>query len=160
GDTAGTERAQRIEQNTVQGFGLQNPSTSPVEGVEPFNNIAATFIPPYGHRGGHGPGACVFDYDRDGRPDLFVANVHGNSLYHNDGDGTFTDVTEYAGVGDSRVSFSAAAADVNGDGYLDMYVSNFVAPRFLSFWEPYFNGARNTLYLNDRDGTFTDVTDP
>ncbi len=223
--TAQTERTQRLNEVDNQSFGLKNPITTPVADVEPFTNIAATFIPPFQHRGGHGPGVCIFDYDRDGKPDIFVPNPNGNALYHNEGNnvfrdvareagvldeehagtgcvafdydndgypdiyvanraavkdgmdprydpqnarntlfhnnrnGTFTDVTEKAGVGDTRVSFSAAVADVNGDGYPDLYVSNFIAPGFLGFWKPHFNGARNTLYLNNRDGTFTDVTD-
>jgi tetratricopeptide (TPR) repeat protein len=99
------------------------------------------------------PGWCTLwaDYDNDGRLDLFVGRngwggPQANSLFHNNGDGTFTDVAQQAGVADPRrACFTAAWADYNGDGRLDLYVSNFY-------------GAPNVLYHNNGDGTFTDVT--
>jgi len=87
------------------------------------------------------------DFDNDGRLDLFVGNEFAPSqLFHNNGDGTFTDVAHAAGV--DRVSFTkgVVAGDYDNDGYPDIYVSNL--------------GAENFLFHNNRDGTFTDVARP
>jgi hypothetical protein len=107
-----------------------------------------------------GPGGALFDYDGDGYLDIYLVNgcwlrevndnqgrdLRGklfNALYHNNGDGTFTDVTEKAGVGDQGYSMGASAADYDGDGDLDLYVLNY---------------GPNVLYRNNGDGTFTDVS--
>ena len=78
-------------------------------------------------------GVAVGDYDNDGHPDLFVSGVHGNTLYHNNGDGTFTDVTRKAGLdkwNDPQYgplwSVAAAWVDVNNDGLLDLFVVNYL----------------------------------
>lgn len=126
---------------------------------------------------GYGMGVAVGDYDNDGRADIFLASVTGNQLLHNNGDGTFTDVTAKAGVGGVHAhgkkmwSVGAGWFDYNNDGLLDLFVVNYC------HWEvnkdPYCalkEGLRaychpnqylplyNTLYRNNGDGTFTDVT--
>ncbi|MBI1928211.1 CRTAC1 family protein [Candidatus Poribacteria bacterium] len=117
-----------------------------------------------------GSGAAFLDYDRDGFQDIYFVNgadlaspqhprsippskedrgdVGGeglpwNALYRNNGDGTFTDVTETAGVGDTGYGMGCTVGDYDNDGFPDLYVTNFGA---------------NVLYHNNGDGTFTDVT--
>ncbi len=68
---------------------------------------------------------AVGDYDDDGFDDVYVTNLGRNTLFHNQGDGTFLDVTDAAGVGDTRWSASAAWADLDLDGDLDLYVTNY-----------------------------------
>jgi tetratricopeptide (TPR) repeat protein len=97
--------------------------------------------------------SLFFDYDHDGDVDLFVTRdgwrgVAGNSLYRNNGDGTFSDVTRQAGMIGESDSFIASLADINNDGWVDIYVANGVSQA---------DGAANNLYLNNRDGTFRDV---
>lgn len=98
-----------------------------------------------------GSGALFFDYDNDGNLDIYVVNANTippstenrNTLYRNNGDATFTDVTEAAGIGDIGYGVGCAAADIDNDGYTDIYVTNFGA---------------NRLYQNNGDATFTDIT--
>jgi uncharacterized protein YbaA (DUF1428 family) len=98
---------------------------------------------------GHTFTVCWVDYDADGWLDLFVGNWNVvNCIYHNDGDGTFTKVTT-APMASDYGALAASWADYDGDGDLDVYMAN--APQGPS-------GLRNAYYLNDGDGTFTEVT--
>ena len=78
-------------------------------------------------RSGWGQACCVGDYDNDGFDDLFVSYFGRNVLYHNNGDGTFTDVSEKAGVaGSGRWGAGCCFLDYDRDGYLDLFVANYV----------------------------------
>lgn len=109
---------------------------------------------------GTGSGAMFFDYDGDGWLDIYFTNgcwlkdvndnrgrkLRGkltNSLYRNNGDGTFKDVTQQAGVGDTGYGVGCSAADFDQDGDLDLYVLNY---------------GPNVFYRNNGDGTFTDIS--
>lgn len=119
---------------------------------------------------GYGMGCLAADYDNDGDADLYLTNFGKNQLFRNNGDGTFTDVTSQAGVGDGSWSVSASFGDFNLDGYLDLYVTNYLDYQletahacFLESIHIYcgpheYPGASDTLYRNNGDGTFTDVT--
>ena len=129
--------------------------------------------------GGWAQGVCVGDYDNDGHPDLLVTAYGHNELYKNRGDGTFEDATKRAGLPVSGVRYGSGCSffDYDRDGYLDVFVSNYVdldlektphpgqgdycqwkgiavmcGPRGLPL-------ARNILYHNNRDGTFSDVSE-
>ncbi len=102
-----------------------------------------------------GSGAAFADIDNDGDLDLYIVNIprpltqdasvgtETNVLYRNNGDGTFTDITDSAGVGHHGYGMGCVFADYDGDGNLDLYVTNYGA---------------NVLYRNNGDGTFSDVT--
>ena len=100
---------------------------------------------------GKGLGVIAFDYDNDGRMDIFQANdAAGNFLFHNDGNGTLSEIALEAGVafdpnGDARGGMGVDAEDIDGDGYLDIFVANF-------------SGQTNALFHNDGDGLFTETT--
>jgi len=94
-------------------------------------------------------GASMVDFDQDGYLDIYCANYGvgaKNVLFRNNGDGTFSDVTEQAGVGDPSWSWMGIWSDVNNDGHSDLYVVNGRYPA----------GERNRLYMNNGDGTFTE----
>ncbi len=110
---------------------------------------------------GTGTGVAFFDYNNDGWLDIYFANgrwlpdvsdnrgrsLRGklrNALYRNNGNGTFTDVTEQAGVEGKEFGVGVSACDYDGDGYIDLYLLNY---------------GPNTLYHNNGNGTFTDVTE-
>ncbi|MDE0426954.1 MAG: CRTAC1 family protein [Candidatus Poribacteria bacterium] len=122
------------------------------------------------HNHGYGMGCISADYDNDGDADLYLTNFGPNQLYRNNGDGTFTDVTWDAGVGDGNWSVSASFGDFNLDGHLDLYVVNYLDYQletahacFLEGVHIYcgpheYPGVRDTFYWNNGDGTFTDAT--
>lgn len=121
---------------------------------------------------GYGHGCAVGDYNNDGQLDLYVTNYGINRLYRNNGDGTFTEVAESAGVTEPRWSTSCAFADYDRDGDLDLYVVNYIVfdidenpwcgfkeKGIRAYCEPdNFTAQSDTLYRNNGDGTFTDVT--
>ena len=139
------------------------------------NNGDGTFVDVTAQAGvgdtGYGMGCVVGDIDNDGHPDLYVTNFGPNRLYHNNGDGTFTDITSQAGVGDAHWSSSAAFFDYNLDGHLDLYVLNYLDYTLEKnrIWlgrtglpiycgPSYYFAEIDTLYRNNGNGTFTDVT--
>ena len=102
----------------------------------------------------YGSGAAFLDFDNDGYQDLYVVNgsplpgfvaddVPTNALYRNRGDGTFADVTASTGTGDTSYGLGGCAGDIDNDGYVDLYVTNF---------------GPNVLYQNRGDGIFANVT--
>ena len=102
-----------------------------------------------------GAGCAFFDYDSDGWIDIYLVNSGlsdfyapasplKNALYRNNRDGTFTDMTDKAGVAGGRFGMGVAAGDYDGDGHTDLYVTNYGA---------------DILYRNNGNGTFTDVTE-
>ncbi|MBI2925175.1 MAG: CRTAC1 family protein [Verrucomicrobia bacterium] len=123
---------------------------------------------------GYGNGCACADYDGDGRTDIYVTNTGTNALYRNNGDGTFTDVTQRAEVGHAGWGASAAFFDYDGDGALDLIVANYLNWSRASEVDCFSRGglpdycsplnykapAMDTLYHNNGDGTFADVTIP
>ncbi len=124
---------------------------------------------------GYGIGVATADFDNDGDTDLFVAGVNRNMLYRNNGRGRFEDIATVAGLGHKgagRKPWSVGAAwfDFDNDGWLDLFVVNYTA------WDPaaeqpcmarneriychpkHYTGLPNSLYRNNRNGTFTDVS--
>jgi hypothetical protein len=103
-----------------------------------------------------GSGVALLDYDNDGWLDIYLVNgstqdaLNGKAppphaaLFHNNHDGTFTDVTAKAGVANDRWGFGVAVGDYDNDGWPDLYVTNF---------------GKNRLFHNNHDGTFTDVAE-
>jgi len=143
----------------------QNPAAPSAKDKEisiQFTNVTAAAGIKFTHLRGNdgiptnleifGPGVCVADYDRDGYQDIYFVNgrdLHKrgiaarNALYRNNGDFTFTDVTEQAGVPGTGYGLGCVWGDYDNDGYPDLFVTQF---------------GRNVLYHNNGDGTFTDVT--
>ena len=119
----------------------------------------------------YGMGVAAADYDNDGFPGLYITGYPGSALFHNNRDGTFTNVTERAGVGNTgRFGASAAWFDYDRDGRLDLFVANyakfsFSGPQHCAYEgqptycaQTAYEGEPPRLYHNNGDGTFTDVT--
>jgi hypothetical protein len=118
-------------------------------------------------------GVAVGDYDNDGYEDIYVTSFGDNTLYHNNGNGTFTDVTKTAGVAAGGWSASAGFFDYDNDGKLDLFVTRYVdwtlktnrycgekKPGYRAYCHPdNYEGVTNILYHNNGDGTFTDVSE-
>lgn len=126
------------------------PSKSGIAWVHTAGKSAEKYLPETS-----GAGCAFLDYDNDGWMDIYLVNSGKsdfyspakplrNALYRNNRDGTFTDVTERAGVGGGGYGMGVAAADYDGDGFTDLYVTQY---------------GRSILYHNNGDGTFTDVTE-
>ncbi|HEV2417602.1 MAG TPA: CRTAC1 family protein [Terriglobia bacterium] len=143
-------------------FGAQAAGARPFPFARiPNSQCGITFIHQNGHSSQYyepettGAGCAFLDYDNDGWMDIYLVNSGKcdfydpnpplrNALYHNNRDGTFTDVTEKAGVGSGGYGQGVAVGDFDGDGWPDIYLTQY---------------GRNVLYRNNHDGTFTDVTD-
>ena len=124
-------------------------------------------------QGYYSMGVAVGDYDNDGFEDLYVTGYGGNILYHNNGNGTFTDVTDKAGVRAGGWSASAGFVDYDNDGKLDLFVTRYIDWSFKTnrycgekplgvraYCHPdNYDGMTNILYHNNGDGTFTDVSE-
>jgi hypothetical protein len=121
---------------------------------------------------GYNIGVAPADYDNDGRTDLFVTGVKGNTLFHNRGDGTFEDVTHAAGLESHDWAVAATWLDYDNDGLLDLFLVNYVkwdpatepfcgdaARGIRTYCHPrYYEALPNRLYHNNGNGTFTDVS--
>lgn len=173
------------DQNGLLDFYLVNGAETrvykpkqPLRGALYHNNGDGTFTDVtkkagIGAEGLFGMGAAVGDYDNDGFPDLFVCGYGRCILYRNNGNGTFTDVTAHTRIGNpGRWASSAAWFDYDNDGRLDLVIANYVdwspdrnfycgsqGPHLRSYCHPDdYRGQSPTLYHNNGDGTFTDVT--
>src|SRR5947209_13065655 len=145
-------RAQRTKVTPKTGVTFEEvpPRTSGITWVHNNAHSNERFLPET-----VGAGCAFLDYDNDGWMDIYLVNSGPsdffkpttplkNALYHNKHDGTFTDVTDKANVAGGTFGMGVAAADYDGDGWIDLYVTSY---------------GRNILYHNNHDGTFTDVTD-
>jgi len=120
----------------------------------------------------YGLGVATADYDNDGDQDVYISNFGPNKLYRNNGNGTFTDVTQQAGVADGATKIGAGVAffDMDNDGDLDLFSAHYVNFTYETHHTVRFNGhpayvgpldyqpTAFTLFRNNGDGTFTDVS--
>src|SRR6266542_2549856 len=123
-------------------------------------------------QGYYSMGVAVGDHDNDGFEDIYVTGYGGNILYHNNENGTFTDVTKKAGVGAGGWSASAGFFDSDNDGKLDLFVTRYLdwsfktnrycgekKPGYRAYCHPdNYDGVTNVLFHNNGDGTFSDVS--
>jgi len=152
----------------------------PARGALYHNNHDGTFTDVTDKAGVATPcfamGGAVGDYNNDGWPDMVITCLGHEVLYRNNGDGTFTDVTKHSGIDDPRWSTGAAFADYDNDGFVDLMVTRYVdfqmtdLPQFGSSPTCKYRGidvqcgprglrgAGDSLYHNNGDGTFTDVS--
>ena len=158
----------------VNGNSLQSSDTKSLHRNRLFRNDGGNFIDITDLTGvgdtGYGLGCCVGDYNNDGFVDLYVANFGANILYKNNGDGTFTDAARHANIDGVQLSSSCAFADYDGDGDLDLYTVNYVKldletnPKctyqgvFTYCTPEVLPGESDSLYRNNGDGTFSDIT--
>src|SRR5215475_2035326 len=170
-------------------FVVNGTTLDPLTGKKPptnhlyHNNHDGTFTDVtekagLGKISGWGQGVCIGDYDNDGFDDLYVTYYGKNVLYHNNGDGTFSDVTEKAGVAGNGKTWSTGCAfvDYDRDGKLDLFVANYIdldlatAPLpqsgpclykgvMVACGPPGLEGGKNILFHNHGDGTFSDVSE-
>ena len=119
----------------------------------------------------YGMGTAIADYDNDGDVDIYITTLERNRLFRNNADGTFTDVTDTAAVDGESWSTSALFFDYDRDGWLDLFVCNFIRwskkleipcvidDQFIFYCPPFaYGGASCRLYRNLGNGTFEDVT--
>ena len=146
---------------SLRGSEAQAPGTAPLFAEVPPSSSGINFVHESAMSPSRylpetmGPGAAFLDYDNDGWMDLYLVNAGPsdfykptkplrNALYKNNRDGTFTDVTEKAGVPGGTFGMGVAVGDYDNDGWPDMFVTSY---------------GKCILYRNNRDGTFTDVTE-
>lgn len=121
---------------------------------------------------GFSQGAAAGDFNNDGFPDIYVANIGGNRFFRNNGDGTFSDITDETGTAGDEYTACGLIADLNGDSWPDLYVVNYLAGddlftrvcgdsegRVGSCLPHLFGSARDRFYLNLGDGRFAEMTD-
>lgn len=152
----------------------EEPKPDPMPGNHLYKNKQdGTFEDVTEKAGVGGPwytmGVTAGDFDNDGYPDLFLSNYGPNVLLRNNGNGTFTNVTKKAGVsGNKEFSVGAVWLDYDLDGFLDLYVGNYLTfdPEYKYFYAPdgfpgpmAYDAQKDVLYHNNGNGTFTDVTD-
>ncbi|MGH9871494.1 MAG: CRTAC1 family protein [Pyrinomonadaceae bacterium] len=145
-----TAQQTTAQSSSVVTFAEVSPETSGISWIHNNTRSSERYLPET-----VGAGCAFFDYDNDGWMDIYLVNSGAsdfyiattplkNALYHNNHDGTFSDVTDKAGVAGGTFGMGVAASDYDGDGWVDLYVTSY---------------GRNILYHNNGNGTFTDFTD-